>query len=337
MKPRALVIRLSSLGDIVLSTSVVEPLFEAGYEVHFVSKAEFSPLLQNHSMIASVFPFGESSSEAKNRKDFFRWAESQNFSIIIDLQDSLRTRLWRRRLKKLAELWVSKKERIREILILLFRLKNTFSFGRGGRALKFRRLVLAELAKKKKFPLLKGNLTTLNVTEGEISAAKQRVPAKDYAVILPSSAWKSKEWPHFDELAKVIKLKFEVLLLGGKKDSICDEIARKVGGISYRGKTSLRESMAILAGADFVAGNDTGFVHVAEALGKDVIMIEGPTHKAMGFSPYRPKSILVGKKLFCRPCSKSGNICWRWGSRACLKDLGTQEVLAQIRKGGVNC
>jgi heptosyltransferase II len=337
LKPRALVIRLSSLGDLVLSTSVVEPLHEAGYEVSFVTKTAFSPILLNHPNISSVFSYGDSPTEAKNRKAFFDWLEIQKFSLIVDLQDSLRTRLWRRRLRKNAELWVAKKERIREILILVFRLRKTFSFGRGGRALKFRRLILDNLAKKNQFPFLKGGLTSLFVTKEEIHAAKVFLPAKNYAVILPSSAWKSKEWPYFDELANVIKQKYEVLFLGGKKDLICDEFARKTGGISLRGKTSLRESMAILQGADLIVGNDTGFVHVAEAMGKDVVMIEGPTHKTMGFSPYRPKSLLVGKNLFCRPCSKSGKICWRLGSRACLRDLGTQEVLAQMRKGGLSC
>jgi ADP-heptose:LPS heptosyltransferase len=86
-----------------------------------------------------------------------------------------------------------------------------------------------------------------------------------------------------------------------------------------------------------VIGNDTGMVHVAEALGKDVAMIEGPTHPYRGFSPYRERSLALGLPLLSRPCSKSGRVCVRFGTRLCLRGLSASEVARQLRAGGFPC
>ena len=320
--PKVLVIRLSSMGDVVLATSVLAPLRSAGFAVTFVTKAAFAPLLEGHPDIEEVFSF-------RTSQEFFRWLGGKDFSLIVDLQDSLRTRLWRPRFWFRFPILVARKERVREILILWFRLKHFFSFGRGGRAQKFRRLVVNGLG----LPPPSSPLTSLPVPMA--AAFEASLPKKDFAVLLPGSAWKGKEWPYFPQLAKILGEKVPVVALGGEKDLVCDEIAQASKGLSLRGKTSLRESVAILSKAKWVIGNDTGMVHVAEALGKDVVMIEGPTGEALGFSPYREGSQLAGLSLFCRPCSKSGKICLRGGSRKCLRDLSVQAVLSKIR--GLPC
>lgn len=339
--PKVLVIRLSSMGDVVLATSVIDPLKSAGFEISFVTKKAFAPLLAGHSGVREVFAFDKAEGESAAREKLFAWAEAQGFSLVLDLQDSFRTRLWRPRLKKMAEVHVARKERLREWLILFFRLGRWLSFGRGGRARKFRRLALDLLAQKGMFPAKGPSLTRLEVSEEEKLRARALLPAGEFAVLLPGSAWKGKEWPYFSELASILGRKVPVVALGAEKDLVCDEIAAAAqserGSRSLRGQTDLRASMAILAQAKWVIGNDTGMVHVAEALGKDVAMVEGPTHEWMGFSPYREKSILLGLPLVCRPCSKSGRICVRWGSRKCLRDLSVPAVAAKLRQGGFPC
>lgn len=329
------------MGDVVLATSVLEPLRAAGYEISFVTKKAFAPLLAGHSAIKEVFAFDKSAGEAAARDAFFSWAEAQKFSLVLDLQDSFRTRFWRHRLRKFAEVKVARKERMREWMIFLLRLGRWLSFGRGGRARKFRRLALDTLAAKGLFPAKGPSLTRLELSEEEKRRARALVPAGDFVVMLPGSAWKSKEWPYFPELAAILGRKVPVVALGAEKDEVCDRIARAAGANpgsrSLRGQTDLRTSMAVIASARWIIGNDTGMVHVAEALGKDVAMVEGPTHEWMGFSPYREKSLLLGLPLVCRPCSKSGKICVRGGTRKCLRDLSVPEVAGQLRQRGFPC
>lgn len=329
------------MGDLVLATSVLEPLRAAGYEVSFVTKKAFAPLLAGHSSVKEVFAFDKSEGEKAAREAFLSWAEDRSFSLVLDLQDSFRTRLWRPRLRRLAEVHVAEKERLREWMILLLRLGRWLSFGRGGRAKKFRRLALDALAAKGAYPARGTALTKLEISEEEKKRAEALLPPGDFAVMLPGSAWKGKEWPHFSELASVMSRKVPVVALGAEKDLICDQIAGAAaahsGSRSLRGQTDLRMSMAVIAKARWVIGNDTGMVHVAEALGKDVAMIEGPTHEWMGFSPYRDRSVLLGLPLVCRPCSKSGRLCVRGGTRKCLRDLTVAYVAGQLRQRGFPC
>lgn len=337
-KPQVLLIRLSSLGDLVLCTSVLGPLERAGYRVSLVTKAEFAPLFRGQPGISEVFAFDKKKGEAAAREELFAWAEARGFSLVLDLQNSWRTWSWRRRLRRIAPVRALAKPRLREWLILLLRAGRIAGFGRGGRARRFRAFVLRALA----LPDGGEPLTRLAVSNEERAEARALVPAGEFAVLLPAGAWKSKEWPYFPELARLMAARVPVVVLGGAKDQICETVAAAARAVnpesrSLHGRTSLRQSMAVVAEARWVVGNDTGMVHVAEALGKNVAMIEGPTHPYMGFSPYREDSQVIGLPLVCRPCSKSGRICVRFGTRLCLRGLTPESVGARLRAGGFPC
>jgi heptosyltransferase-2 len=346
-KPKVLLIRLSSLGDVVLATAAFAPLREAGYAVSLVTKAEFMPLFSGNPSLDQVYAFDKKKhgGEKGAREAFYAWASGQGFSAVLDLQNSWRTWSWRRRLSELGPVHALAKPRLREWLVIFLRLGRLIGFRAGGRAERFRKAAKAAVARWDGGRPPQGSaerLTQIECGEAERAKVAQMLPAGDFVALLPASAWKSKEWPYFPELARLLAAKVPVVVLGGPKDEICERVALAARAVnpsscSLHGKTSLRESMAVLERARWVIGNDTGMVHVAEALGKDVAMIEGPTHSYMGFSPYRSGSALVGLDLVCRPCSKSGNICVRGGSRHCLYGLRVEQVASQLRERGYPC
>lgn len=340
--PQILLIRLSALGDLVLATAAVAPLTRAGFRVSLVTKSEFAPLFRNQPGIADVFAFDKKKGEARARAELFQWVAERKFSLILDIQNSWRTWSWHERLREYAPLRALPKPRLREWLVLFFRLRRTAGFGRGGRARRFRDFAMNALRAIGCEPALAEPLTALVVPEGEREAVRALLPRGDFAVLLPGGAWKTKEWPYFPELARAIAAKVPVVVLGGTKDEICERVARAAQQVNpesrtLHGRTTLRESAAVISHARWVVGNDTGMVHVAEALGKDVAMIEGPTHPAMGFSPYRAQSLAVGLDLLCRPCSKSGRFCVRFGTRECLKGMEPEGVAERLRRGGFPC
>jgi ADP-heptose:LPS heptosyltransferase len=314
-------------------------LERAGYSVSLVTKAEFAPLFCGQPGIAEVFAFDKKKGEAAARDELLQWAETRGFQLILDLQNSWRTWTWRKALRKFAPVHVLPKPRLREWLVLFLRLGKIAGFGAGGRARRFRDFAIQAVGREE----LRGEVQTrLKVPDAELGAVRKYLPKGDFAVLLPGGAWRSKEWPYFAELAERISRNVPVVVLGGNKDDICETVAsagREVNPESrtLHGQTNLRESMAILAQARWVVGNDTGMVHVAEALGKDVAMIEGPTHPFMGFSPYRKGSVTLGLPLLCRPCSKSGRVCVRFGTRLCLKGLTAESVADRLRAGGFPC
>jgi ADP-heptose:LPS heptosyltransferase len=329
---KVLVIRLSALGDITHASSVIEPLAKAGCEIHFVTKSSFASIFQDHPQLKSIYSYDSAKKgERSAREHFLTWVEQAKFDFILDLHDSLRTRLWRRRLRSSAKVYVAKKERWREFAILFLRQKKSLGFGAGGRALKMRTLALAALSEHgKTVDAQSMPLTSLTISSNLVSDWKAKLPSR-FAVLLPGSAWPGKQWPYFPDLAESLARELAVIVLGGEKDSECDAAAARAmkenaESRSLRAKTSLRDSMAILALAERIYGNDTGMVHVAEALGKDVTVIEGPTEKSLGFSPYRPGSKIAGLSLFCRPCSKTGKYCLRFGSRICLNGISPKDV-----------
>lgn len=322
-KRKILVIRLSSLGDLVLSTAALKPLSEAGFEVFVCTKAAFASLLEGQALVSGVFPYKKDGGESEARKAFFAWVEEQRFDAILDLHDSLRTRFWRLRLRRLAPVFVARKQRLREWLVLFLRLRKLAGFGAGGRARLFRSAALKVLGHfqlpSAKEPLL---LTRLDADATLFAELKERLPKAPYAVLLPGSAWEGKRWDGFPELAARLSAEQSVLVLGGREDAERAAAIRVVNPgrvVSLAGELSFKESLAAISGASLVIGNDTGMVHAAEALGVPAVMVEGPTHPSMGFSLHGKKSRIVSLDLFCRPCSKTGRICWRFGSRACLK------------------
>ena len=91
--------------------------------------------------------------------------------------------------------------------------------------------------------------------------------------------------------------------------------------------------MAILSLANYVIGSDTGLTHAAEALGKPVSMILGPTSRETGAGVNLKESINLEKDLWCRPCSQNGKaLCYRT-NQVCMDSISAKDVLQTIPQG----
>ena len=100
--------------------------------------------------------------------------------------------------------------------------------------------------------------------------------------------------------------------------------------VNLAGKTSLREAMAILALAKNIIGSDTGLMHAAEALGKPVSMILGPTSVQTGAGVVLPQSVKIEKDLWCRPCSQNGSFpCYR-KQQFCMDSIEPHNVIQSL-------
>ncbi|WP_423792409.1 glycosyltransferase family 9 protein [Methanocaldococcus indicus] len=139
--------------------------------------------------------------------------------------------------------------------------------------------------------------------------------------------WDSKK---YIELIKKLKEKgFEVLLIGGKTDKGIEKtILKEVKCISTIGKTSLKESSALLKKCDVVVCNDSGPMHLAASVNKKIISIFGPTHPSEK-APLHKESKYIWKQIGCNPCYDL------WGrfpkpcpyKKRCMECIKTEEVL----------
>jgi len=160
--------------------------------------------------------------------------------------------------------------------------------------------------------------------------------AKLLVGIVPSAQWPGKRWPvdKFMGLTRILSEKIDcnIVIVGGGKDSFCDDIAAVAeNAYSLAGKVSMIESAVALSLCDIVVANDTGMMHVAEAVGTDVIGIMGPTSYEFGCYPYRSTSRVVELDMWCRPCSKNGKgPCIMLGKRPCLNCITPDMVFDEV-------
>ena len=142
--------------------------------------------------------------------------------------------------------------------------------------------------------------------------------------LIPSAAWPGKRWNQFGPLAKLVveKTDWKIVLFAGPNDGFC---AHLLDGLdparvkNLQGRLSLPDTMLGLLDCDFVVANDTGLMHMADALGVPPVVVLGPTSRELGCLPFHPLSRVVEKSLWCRPCSKNGQAPCIRGRRYCLE------------------
>ena len=154
---------------------------------------------------------------------------------------------------------------------------------------------------------------------------------KDFIVLGPGSAWGTKRWPFYPELALLLADRFSIVVVGGNGDvESGDIIAGQLPtgrALNSAGRLSLLASAEIIGRAKALVGNDSAPQHLASAMGTPTVTIFGPTVPAFGFGPLAPKSESAGvTDLDCRPCDRHGPMKCPLGHWRCMRELSSREV-----------
>ncbi len=325
-----LIIRFSSIGDIVLTTPVIRCLKQQypEAEVHYVTKKSYKTLLENNPYIDKVFTL------EKSLNDLVKQLKSEDYDYVIDLHNNLRTS------------------------IIKFRLGvKSFSFDK----LNFQKWILVKFKKDimPKVHIVDRYMKTVESlgVKNDDKGLDYFIPEKDempldwlpenfrngYAVYAIGGQHETKKLPlnKMVELCKTIHL--PLVLIGGKEDvEIGDRLAPPApdggafqsnssekappsgaeGAVNLCGKMNLNQSASIIQKATIVYTHDTGMMHVASALKKKVISIWGNTVPEFGMYPYQTEyEIIENKELNCRPCSKIGYSKCPLGHFKCMNEL----------------
>jgi heptosyltransferase-2 len=153
----------------------------------------------------------------------------------------------------------------------------------------------------------------------------------EFIVLAPGSAWGTKRWPFYPELAAKIADRFQVVVVGGHADvESGNMIVAQLPpgrGVNAAGKLSLLASAEMIGRARALVGNDSAPQHFASAVGTPTITIFGPTTAAFGFGPLTAGSEAVGRTdLACRPCHRHGPARCPLGHWRCMRELSSDEV-----------
>ncbi len=327
---KILVIRFSSIGDIVQSTSVLEPLKSAYPNAHlaFMTREDFAPILESQPMIDELICVPRDLGVMKLRM-LAHQLVTMSYDLVFDLHNSMRSRIILSFFPK-ERIFRVRKPRFNRWMLVQWHV-NRFTENWSVRDMFFQPLRDAEISiPEVSFPKI---VVTPEEKVLGLRMLRRSKGFREYVACLPGAAWPQKSFGleaylrTFDSLGN-----FPIVLLGSKKDTICFQLKEAFpGAINLAGQLTLRDSLRIIAGARVVVGSDTGMVHAAEAMGKSVVMILGPTTREMGAGSAQIGSTDIEVDLWCRPCSQNGKRpCYR-REQYCLTSIDPVSVANSVR------
>lgn len=301
---KILIIRFSSIGDIVLTTPVIRCLKnQLGAEVHFLTKKQFFPLLEANPYLSKIFTI------EKKVAEVLPALKKERYSAVVDLHKNLRS--WQVRLALKKKVYSFDKLNFEKWLLVNFkinRLPNIHVVDRYLNAVK-------ALGVKND-----GQGLDYFIPQNRMQSTPEINPELDtlrppYIAFAIGAAHQTKRLPKDKCIDICKKINLPVLLLGGKaEEEEGKTIALSAGSHvnNLCGKLTLHESAQVINAAEKVIAHDTGMMHIAAAFQKEILVIWGSTVPSFGMAPYfgsHPKgheARFEVEELPCRPCSKIG-------------------------------
>ena len=325
---RVLVIRFSSLGDIILTFPSIKFLADLGNEVHVFTKNSFVPLIKLHGVATHIHSIPD---HASSKELFTKISELRTlgFEVIYDLHRNLRSRLTTILLGR--PFWRVRKFRFKEWFLFIFRRQLFLKLGLRPIDRAAEAFHLVSLRQEKRFLLGRGVTVTSIELTSEISKPLSTFK-RGYICVAAESAWQQKQWPvsRFIGVAKAIQGQGIGIVWVGLNPLPGE--ANFMGSLDLTGRLNLCEVAKVLQGSRLLLSNDSGLMHLAEAVRTPIVALFGPTTGELGFAPKLIGSRIVEKSLWCRPCSKTGRLCIRpIARRKCLTDISIGEVLVAIK------
>ena len=319
---KVLIIRFSSIGDIVLTTPVVRCVKQQvpGVEVHFLTKQSFRGMIDTNPYVDKVHVLGG------EWEVMIAGLKAEQFDLVIDLHKNLRTLRVKRALK---------------VKSVAFHKLNVEKF------------LLTSFLKINRMPdvhIVDRCLDTVKhlgvVNDGKgldyFIPEKDEVPQSDlpqshhfgYVGVVIGAALNTKKLPleKLQELCGAID--HPIILLGGPEDRAEGDLIAAQDNIKIYnacGKFNLNESAWLVKKAKIIVSHDTGLMHIAAAFKKPVLSVWGNTVPAFGMTPYYGDTMVASrlfevKELSCRPCSKIGYKKCPKGHFKCMNQQNIQAI-----------
>lgn len=322
---KVLIIRFSSIGDIVLTTPVIRTVYEqTGAEIHFLTKKQFAPLVAHHPLISKVITLSDHFPETVHE------LKSEDYDLILDLHHNIRTRRLKMALRRPStafhklnlEKWLLVRfgiNRLPETHIVDRYLATTQSLGvkHDGKGLDV-------------FIPPDKHVDVMNVFQ---------LHALPYVAVVVGAAHQTKCLTAEQITELCDELPHSVVLMGGPNEK---EKALQIISSSKNkqiknacGEFDILESASILEQSAVILSHDTGLMHLGAALQKPQVVVWGNTIPEFGMYPYygdsKVKWISVEQKgLSCRPCSKIGFESCPKGHFKCIQQHDIHDIAEKL-------
>jgi len=318
---KVLIIRFSSIGDIVLTTPIIRCLKKQipNCEVHFLTKKSFHSILKHNTYISKIHTI------EKNVSECVAELKKEKFDFVVDLHHNLRSAQVKRALG-------TKKSSFNKLNVEKWLLVN----------LKINKLPNVHIVDRY-FETVKElgvsndhfGLDYFIFEEDKINTQNMfGIAAGNYHCLVAGGSYFTKQIP-LNKLQDICTASDkQLIILGGKEDSDTGVVlAREFPGKVFNacGKLNINQSASVIQQADKIITSDTGLMHIASAFKKDVYSLWGNTIPEFGMYPYLPgknSKILEVKGLSCRPCSKLGYAKCPKGHFKCMNEIDVKKIFS---------
>ncbi len=330
-----LVIRLSSIGDILLTSPLVRVLRKRfpHANIDFVTKRQFHDLVRTNPHLNTIFTLDTGQGRAA-LVQLKKTLAAQQYDLVVDIHNNFRS-MYLRKLK--ARVVKVRKYKLKRFLLVKFgwnlyktvtpvyrRYINTVSaFGVKDDGLGLEFIPDPEIARQVRAELKNHGVDTTRLLVG----------------LAPGAGFATKRWPieYYAKLAQMLieKHNAQILLFGSQNEAaLCEEIrtALQDQAINLAGQFSLMQSACALNLAGMVVANDTGLLHLATALKKPTVAIFGSTTRELGFFPIgKNVTVVENEGLSCRPCTHIGRKTCPKGHFKCMLEILPAQVYDSLQ------
>jgi heptosyltransferase-2 len=323
---KVLIIRFSSIGDIVLTSPVARGLkLQQNATVHYLTKKSFENIVIHNPFIDKVFLIQKKVSEV------IEDLKKEQYDLVVDLHKNIRS--WQVRHTLGVKSVAFDKLNIEKWLLVQLKINR----------LPHTHIVERYWATVAPFGVASDarGLDYFIPPQDEVDIPQHLGwKAEQYIAFVTGAAHATKRLPEskiMEICQKLAHLKLPVVLLGGKEEVEKGErIVQSVASVHCRnacGQLNLHQSASVVRQAAVVISHDTGLMHIAAAFGRKIVAIWGNTVPAFGMYPYRTEHTSFEiNTLRCRPCSKIGFEDCPKGHFRCMKELDTDKIVAQVQR-----
>jgi len=328
---KVLIIRFSSLGDVVLATSVVENILSShsSPELFLLTKQDYVSLFDGDPRLR-ILSFRSDIANIKVSAELWRTAKvlrQLKLDLVFDLQRNPRSLLLRllSGSQKVVAYRKGHLQRRSFVKKKNFEKPYTHAVDRYNMALKEADIPISTRLPKLLLSQEEEMLARDFLRERGVSLSHRSVGIH-FGAKHPTKRWGDEKFAELTRmLAKEVDL--NVLVIPSKEDLSQEKLFREGGGnILWTGALSLRELKAVISRCEVLICNDSGVMHVAVGLGVPVVAVFGPTHPCLGFYPLGDCDILLSSYERCSPCSLHGEKgCFR-DKRHCMENVPVSQV-----------
>jgi len=319
-----LIIRFSSIGDIVLTTPVIRIIKTQinNSEIHYLTKKENSLILEGNNYIDKLHLYNKDT-----YNNIIEELIDEQFDFIIDLHKNLRTHKLKSKLK--VPDFSFNKLNYKKWLLVNFKINKLPNI----------HIVDRYLETVSVFDIFNDNKgLDYFIPEKDVLKIDGITQSEKFVAIVIGAKHFTKRMPNEKLIQLINKIEQKIVLLGGKEDVenakiIQDSVKKEV--YNFCGVISLNQSASIIQQSSIVITHDTGLMHIASAFKKIVISIWGNTVPEFGMYPYLPNEkskIFQVENLKCRPCSKIGFKNCPKKHFKCMEQINIDEISNYIKE-----